>query len=216
MKRPSEVIPELVVASLVASLWFTPRDLAVGNVAIGKLLRAVGYSTSAVLFGKAYLLLILNEERFRTIQEKQLIDESVELELYTYKKGAELDKAKLEIKRELMEVASPQFQRMYELECEATPKPPECHELSEEEKLNGARAAIENALAPTVIQSNYSEEAIRQTFPEAADSTTWKAICKALGSGYSKQEIVEQVLGCNSSNLELGKAYYELLKHKFS
>lgn len=215
MKRPSEVIPELVVASLVASLWFTPRDLAVGNVAIGKLLRAVGYSTSAVLFGKAYLLLILNEERFRTVQEKQLIDEATDIELYTFKKGAELDKAKLEIKRELMEVASPHFQKMYELECEATPKPPEHPELSEQEKLSAARVAVEQALAPTAVQPKFAEDDIRNYFPESADSTTWKAILKALQGGYTKQEIVTQVLGCNGTNQAIGEAYFDLLKSKF-
>lgn len=215
MKRPTEVLPELIVATLSLSLCFAPRDLSIADINIGKLLRTTGYSTAIVLFGKSYMLLMLNEEKFRTVQEKALIDESVDLELYTYKKGAELDKAKLEIKRELMEVAAPHFQQMYQLELESTPKPDEPRQLTEEQKLNGARAAIESALAPTVVQSRFSEEEIRQTFPEAADSTTWKAICKALGSGYSKQEIVEQVLGCNGSNIELGKAYYELLKSKF-
>lgn len=216
MNHPSQVLPELVAATLSCTLWFIPKDLSVAQVNIGKLLRATGYSTSIVLYGKGYLCLLLNEEKFKTNHEKQLIEESADIELFTYRKSAEVEKEKLKIKRELMEVASPQFQRMYELECEATPKPPEHPELSEEQKLNGARAAIENALAPTVVQPKFTEEDIRNHYPESGDSTCWKAILRALQSGYSKQEIVEQVLGCNSSNMELGKAYYELLKHKFS
>jgi hypothetical protein len=214
MNHPSQVLPELIAATLSCTLWFVPKDLSVAQVNIGKLLRATGYSTSLVLYGKGYLCLLLNEERFRTVQEKTLIDESVELELYTYRKGAELDKAKLEIKRELMEVAAPNFQRMYELEVESTPKPPEHPELSEEQRFNAARNAVEAAIAPTVVQPKFTEEDIRKEFPETGDATCWSAICKALGSGYSKQEIVEQVLQATGNRLELGKAYFELLKVK--
>lgn len=214
MKRPTEVLPELIVASLSLSLCFAPRDLSIADINIGKLLRTTGYSTAIVLFGKSYMLLMLNEEKFRTVQEKALIDESVDLELYTYRKGAELDKAKLQIKHEVMQVAAPHFQQMYQLELESAPKPDEHPELSEEQKLNGARAAIENALAPTVVQPKYSEEDIRKEFPESADSTTWQAILRALQGGYSKQEIVAQILGCNSTNQAIGEAYFDLLKSR--
>lgn len=214
MKRPNEVLPELVVATLVASLWFAPKDLSLGNVAVGKLLRAVGYSTSAVLFGKAYLLLLLNEEKFRTNQEKQLIDESVDLELYTYRKGAELDKAKLQIKHEVMQVAAPHFQQMYQLELESSPKPDEHPELTEEQKQSAAKNAIEQALAPTIIQPKFSEEELRKHFPESMDLTTWKGCLKALQAGYSKDEVVNDVLSCKS-NKELGLAYFEFLKQRY-
>lgn len=215
MNHPSQVLPELVAATLSCTLWFIPKDLSVAQVNIGKLLRATGYSTSIVLYGKGYLCLLLNEEKFKTNHEKQIIEESADIELFTYRKSAEVEKEKLKIKRELMEVASPQFQRMYELEVESTPKPPEHPELSEQEKLSAARNAIEASFAPTVIQPRFTEEDIRKEFPESGDSTCWKAITKALAGGYSKDEIVTQVLGANGSNFELGKAYYELLKSKF-
>lgn len=214
MRRPTELLPELIVATLSLSLCFTPRNLSIADINLGKLLRITGYSTAIVLFGKSYMLLLLNEEKFKTAQEKSLIDESVDMELYTLKKGAELDKAKLEIKRELMEVASPQFKRMYELECEATPKPPEHPELSEEQKINAARNAVEAAMAPTVLQPKFGEEELRKHFPESMDSTNWKACLKALQTGHSKDEIAVDVLGCKA-NKELGLAYLELLKSKF-
>lgn len=215
MKRPTECLPELIIATLSLSLCFTPRELAIANTNIGRLLRITGFSTAIVLFGKSYTLLMLNEEQFRTHQEKAIIAESADIELFTFKKSAEVEKEKLRIKRELMEVASPHFQRMYKLEFESTPKPPGHPELSEEQKLNGARTAIENALAPTIVQPKFSEEDIRKQFPESMDGTYWKGVCKALANDSTKDEVVTQVLGCNSLTIEIGKAYLELLKSKF-
>jgi hypothetical protein len=160
------------------------------------------------------MLLLLNEEKFRTIQEKELIAESADIELFTYRKSAEVEKEKLKIKRELMEVAAPNFQRMYELEVESTPKPPDHPELSEEQKFNAARNAVEAAIAPTVVQPKFSEEELRKHFPESMDVTTWKGCLKALQSGHSKEEIVTDVLGCGS-NKDLGIAYFEFLKSRY-
>jgi hypothetical protein len=160
------------------------------------------------------MLLLLNEEKFRTSQEKQLIDESVDMELYTYKRGAELDKVKLQIKHEVMQVAAPHFQQMYQLELESSPKPDPHPELSEEQKFNAARNAVEAAIAPTVVQPKFSEVELRQHFPESMDLTTWKGCLKALQSGHSKEEVVTDVLGC-SSNKDLGMAYFEFLKSRY-
>jgi hypothetical protein len=214
MKRPTEVLPELIIATLSASLWFTPKDLTVANVAIGKLLRATGYSASVVFYGKSYILLLLNQEKFRTVQEKEIIEESADIELFTFRKSAEVEKEKLRIKRELMEVAAPNFQRMYELENESAPKPPEHPEISEEQKFNAARNAVEAAIAPTVIQPKFTEEELRKHFPESMDVTTWKGCLKALQSGHSKEEIITDVLGCGS-NKDLGIAYFEFLKLRY-
>jgi hypothetical protein len=216
MKRPTEVLPELIIATLSASLWFTPKELTLANVAIGKLLRATGYSASVVFYGKSYLLLLLNQEKFRTVQEKELIEESADVELFTFRKSAEVEKEKLKIKRELMEVAAPNFQRMYELEVESTPKPPEHPELTEQQKLSGARAAIEQALAPTVVQPKFTEEDIRKEFPESMDGTYWKAILSAMQNGHTKEDIVRDVLQCSGSKLEVGKVYFAMLLQKFT
>jgi hypothetical protein len=214
MKRPTEVLPELIVATLSLSLCFTPRDLSIAEANVGRLLRITGFSTAIVLFGKSYTLLMLNEEKFRTVQEKELIAESADIELFTYRKSAELEKEKLRIKRELMEVAAPNFQRMYELEVESTPKPPEHPEISEAERTKAAQNAIEQALAPTVVQPRFSEEELRKHFPENMDSTTWKGCLKALQAGHSKDEIVADVLGCKTKK-EMGLAYFEFLKQRF-
>jgi hypothetical protein len=53
-------------------------------------------------------------------------------------------------------------------------------------------------------------------FPESMDATSWKAICKALGNGSTKEECVRDVLGCSATNVEIGRGYYELLKARFS
>ncbi len=57
--------------------------------------------------------------------------------------------------------------------------------------------------------------AFRQVFPESLDSTTWKAICKALGEGVSRADIVKDVLGCSSGQTGLGDAYFDFLKSRF-
>lgn len=214
MRRATEVLPELLIATLSASLWFTPKDLTLANVAIGKLLRATGYSSSVVFFGKSYLLLALNYSKFQLTEVKEAVDESIEQELYEFKREQELHIEKLKIEHESMKELQPIFVSMRNLEEESEPES-EHSGLSEEQKREAAKNAVENALAPTVIQPKFTEEDIRKQFPESLDSTCWKAICKALGSGSTKDEIVTQILSCNSSDIEIGKAYLELLKAKF-
>lgn len=213
--KTSAVLPDLLTATLAMSLWFAPKDLAVLDVNIGRLMRATGYSTSIVFFGKSYLTLFFNYSRFDASEKKAAIAEDIELELYEFRKEQRLHIEKAKLEHEAMKELQPIFISMRSLEEESEPE--NVHpELSEEQKLNAARNAVEAAIAPTVVQPKFSEEEIRQHFPSTGDSTSWKAICKALGSGYSKDEIVAQVLNCNGSNFELGKAYYSLLKDKFS
>jgi len=85
-------------------------------------------------------------------------------------------------------------------------------ELSEEEKEQAAKAAI-NDVFPEKTSSEITEENIRKLFPEELDSPSWKAILKALQAGASKEDIVRDVLGC--SDQRLGLAYLDYLKRKF-
>jgi hypothetical protein len=87
-------------------------------------------------------------------------------------------------------------------------------ELSEEEKEQAAKAAI-NDVFPEKVNSEVSEEDIRKQFPEEIDSTSWKAILKALQNGANSDEVVRDVLGCGGGQLLLGKAYLDFLRRKF-
>lgn len=55
-------------------------------------------------------------------------------------------------------------------------------------------------------------ETIRQTFPENLDSTTWKAVSRAIAKGSSREEILIEVLQANN---DIGKAYLDHLKQKY-
>lgn len=213
--KTTAVLPDLITAILSISLWFTPKQLAVADINIGRLMRATGYSTSIVFFGKSYLTLFFNYSRFDASEKKQAIAEDIELELYEFRREQRLHIEKLKIEHESMKELQPIFVSMRSLEEESEPK--NVHpELTEEQKREAAKNAVEAAMAPTVIQSSsISEEDIRKHFPESMDATSWKAICKALGNGASKDEIARDVLGCNDSTKEIGKAYLELLKSKF-
>ncbi|NEO34377.1 MAG: hypothetical protein F6K36_29060 [Symploca sp. SIO3C6] len=57
-----------------------------------------------------------------------------------------------------------------------------------------------------------SQVDFREEFPEAMDSSTRKAIYKALGEGISEDEIVREVLGCCASKEPLGSAYLKYLR----
>lgn len=213
--KTTAVLPDLITATLSISLWFTPKHLAVADINIGRLMRATGYSTSIVFFGKSYLTLFFNYSRFDASEKKAAIAEDIELELYEFRKEQRLHIEKLKIEHESMKELQPIFVSMRSLEEESEPE--NVHpELTEEQRREAAKNAVEAAMAPTVVQSsNISEEDIRKHFPESMDATSWKAICKALGNGASKDEITKDVLGCNDSTKEIGKAYLELLKSKF-
>lgn len=63
--------------------------------------------------------------------------------------------------------------------------------------------------------SNYSDanvEAIRAVFPENLDSTTWKAVSRAIANGSSREEVLIEVL---QSNNDIGRGYLDLLKQKY-
>lgn len=55
----------------------------------------------------------------------------------------------------------------------------------------------------------------RAHFPESMDVTSWKAVSKAIAAGADESEIIRDVLDCNDSDRELGKAYFDFLKSRF-
>jgi hypothetical protein len=63
----------------------------------------------------------------------------------------------------------------------------------------------------SAIQTIPDESSFREQFPENMDATSWKAICKAVQGGASKDEIIKDVLGGSDA----AQAYYEFLKGKF-
>lgn len=54
----------------------------------------------------------------------------------------------------------------------------------------------------------------RGQFPESMDATCWKGICKALGEGLSKSDIVADVLGCKGNQTAVGMAYFDYLQER--
>lgn len=212
--KTTAVLPDLLTATLAVSLWFAPKDLAIAGTNVGRLMRSTGYASSMVFYAKAYLSLFFNYSKFQLAEQREALREDIALELEEFKQEQRLHIEKAKIEHQAMQELQPIFISMRSLEEESEPES-NVAELSEEEKQKAAKNAIEQALSPTVIQSKYSEEEIRQHFPESGDSTCWSAICKALGSGYSKQEIVSQVLNCNGTNQAIGEAYFDLLKSRY-
>ncbi len=183
------------------------------DVDISRLMKATGLAASTVFYAKSYLMLVCNWSKFTSEEQKEEIDESIELELYEYRRAGELARKKLEIDHEILEATVPVVNKMAAIEQSQHP------ELTEQEKQQAAISAIESALtkpesaaiAPTVIQ----EEMFRGHFPEQLDQTSWKAILKALQSGADRDEIVRDVLGCNDATKDAGRAYFEFLKRKY-
>jgi hypothetical protein len=210
--KPNQVLPELLTATLSISLWFTPKQLVLMDVDISRLMKATGLAASTVLYAKSYLMLVCNWSRFEAEEQKEEIQESISLELYEYEAASKLAIKKMEVDKQVLEATVPLVNAMAEVEQKQHP------ELSETEKQSAARHAIEQALAPTKVeapQTVITEDSIRKVFPESMDATSWKAICKALGNGSSKEECVRDVLGCTSANAEIGKAYFSFLQRKY-
>jgi hypothetical protein len=211
--KPNQVLPELVMATLSVSLWFTPKNLLIADVDISKLIKASGLATSTVLYAKSYLILVCNWSKFQSEEHKEEIQESIDLELFEYERASQLAIKKLEIDKKVLEATVPIANAMHDVEAKQHP------EISEQERFNAAKNAIESAIAPTLVETlpptQINDETIRKKFPENLDSTYWKAVLSNLQKGFTKDEIVQQVLGCNGVEQELGKAYFELLKSKF-
>lgn len=211
--KPNQVLPELVIATLLVSLWFTPKQLIFLETDISRLLKATGLAASTVFYAKGYLMLVCNWNQYQSEEQKEEIDTSLEIEEYEYKQASQLAIKKLLIDQRVLEASVPIANHMRSLE------PVQHPELSEQVKQSAARNAIEAALAPTVVESPpatvVSLEMVRRQFPESMDAASWKAICKASASGVARAEIVREVLGCNSAQTAVGYAYLDYLKKRF-
>jgi hypothetical protein len=196
-------------ASLGAvTLWLTPADIT----------RAIGYSVSVVFSARAYytgICLLTAEKRN---DEKEAISYEAEVDFYEQLVGtqveSELQIKSLEIENKLLQRLAPLLAMKSQLErqlAQASPHP----EISEEEKQDAAKQAIESAFEGGIPDSSNLTEEMRKQFPEAMDATSWKAILKALSNGASRDEIIKDVLGCGAHNAKLGSAYLDFLKQKF-
>jgi dsDNA-binding SOS-regulon protein len=206
------ILYDLGVAGAAITLWLTPLDLT----------RALGYTISLLFSGRAYYTGICLLSKERKEDEKQAITYEAETDFYDQLLGTNIDAAleikALEVENRMLERMIPLVRGKTELEKILRQIVPTHPEMSEEDKQQAAKAAINDAFSPE-SKGNHpleiSEEDIRKEFPEELDLASWKAILKALQSGVSREEIVQDVLGCNEQSLRLGLAYLGLLKKKF-
>jgi len=213
MTNPKPILYDLGIALGAVTLWLTPADLT----------RAMGYSISLLFSGRAYYTGICLLSKERKDDEKEGITYEAEVEFYDQLLGTNIEAAlelkSLEVENRMLERMIPLMKQKTQLEKQLQTVYPVHPEMSDEEKEQAARAAIDDAFVGDEIKSDrtsqISEEDIRQKFPEQLDSASWKAILKALQAGATKNEIVKDVLGCNEQSMRLGLAYYESLKEKF-
>jgi hypothetical protein len=192
-------------------LWLTPADIT----------RAIGYSVSVVFSARAYYTGVSLLATERRNDEKEAISYEAEVDFYEQLVGtqveSELQIKSLEIENKLLQRLAPLLAMKGQLErqlAQASPHP----EISEEEKQDAAKQAIESAFEEKNQSDNSSvepTEEMRKQFPEAMDATSWKAILKALGNGASREEVIKDVLGCGAHNVRLGSLYLDFLKQKF-
>ena len=212
MSNAKGILYDLGVATTAVTLWLTPSDIT----------RAIGYASSVVFSARAYYsgICLLSTERRN--DEKEAITYEAEVDFYEQLVGtqieSELQVKSLEIENKLLQRLAPLLAMKGQLErqlAQASPHP----EISEEEKQDAAKQAIESAFEGEKNQSDNSSveptEEMRKQFPEAMDATSWKAILKALSNGASRDEIIKDVLGCGTHNAKLGSAYLDFLKQKF-
>jgi hypothetical protein len=204
MSKP--ILYDLGIALGSVSLWLTPMDAT----------RVLGYSLSVVFSSRAYYTGLMTLQAERKNDEKEGISYEADVEFYDTLLGSHVD-AQLEVKT--LQIENAKLQQLIpliavnqQLQQRLDKIQPVHPEMSDEDKENQARKAIDSAFTAT---KEIDEDEVRLHFPESGDSTCWKAITKALSSDYSKQEIVEQVLQCTGNKAELGKMYFELLKTKF-
>lgn len=207
------ILYDLGISFGAITLWFTPFDIS----------RALGYTVSLIFSGRAYYagITLLAEER--KTDEKQAIVYEAETDFYDQLLGTNIDAAlevkALEVENRMLSRMIPLMAQKTALEKQLQAVHPVHPELTDEEREQAARSAIDEAFTGTESKNNHSaqitEEDIRKEFPEEIDSTSWKAILKALQNGSSKADIVKDVLCSTQSNEAICKAYFELLKAKF-
>jgi hypothetical protein len=204
MSKP--ILYDLGIALGSISLWLTPMEAT----------RVLGYSLSVVFSSRAYYTGLMTLQTERKNDEKEGITYEADVEFYDQLLGAHTD-AQLEVRALQIENAKlqqllPLIQQNQQLQQQLDKLSPVHPEMTNEDKEEAARQAIDSAFTAT---KEIDEEEIRKEFSEAMDSTSWKAMLKALQAGASKEEIVKDVLGCNEATKAVGKAYFDYLKGKF-
>ncbi len=205
------ILYDLGVAMGAVTLWLTPLDLT----------RALGYTVSLLFSGRAYYTGICLLSKEQKEDEKQAITYEAETDFYDQLLGTNIEAAleikALEVENKMLERMIPLVREKGELEKILRQIVPTHPEMSEEDKQQAAKTAIEDAFVDrqsTAHSPQITEEDIRKQFPEQMDSTSWKAILKALQAGANRDEIVKDVLGCPDSS-GVGRAYFDLLKRRF-
>ena len=207
MTNSKPILYDLGIAIGAVTLWLTPADLT----------RALGYTVSLLFSSRAYYtgVCLLSQERKE--DEKQAIVYEAETDFYDQLLGTNIEAAlevkALEVENRMLERMIPLMRQKTQLEKQLQTVLPAHPELSDDEREQAAKAAIDDAFPANQPSSQIIEEDIRKQFSEEIDSISWKAILKALQNGASSDEIIRDVLGCNQQLL--GKAYLELLKRKF-
>jgi hypothetical protein len=194
---------DLGVAGVAITLWLAPWDVA----------RAIGYASSVVFSGRAYLTGVSLVARERRNDEKEAITYEAEVDFYEQLVGnhvdAELQIKSLEIENKLLQRLAPLLAMKHQLDrqldnCIGSQVDKKLDVVPTEEKaLDGASESEENP------------EQFRERFPENLDATSWKAILKALANGATKKEIITDVLGCPSTDEKMGGQYLDYLKGKY-
>jgi len=207
------ILYDLGIAAGAITLWLTPADLT----------RALGYTVSLLFSGRAYYTGICLLSKEQKDDEKQAISYEAETDFYDQLLGTNVEAAlevkALEVENRMLEMMVPLMHQKTQLERQLQAIRPLHPELSNEEKEQAAKAAINDVFVGTENKSDrtsqITEEDIRKQFPEELDSISWKAILKALQSGAGKEQIVQEVLGCSGQAMPLGLAYLEYLKERF-
>jgi hypothetical protein len=208
MTKP--ILYDLGIALGSISLWLTPWDIT----------RAAGYSLSILFSGRAYYsgLMVLQAERKN--DEKDAIAYEADVDFYDQLLGtnadAQLELRTLQVENAKLQQLIPLLQVNQQLQQQLEKIQPIHPEMTEQVREQAAKQAIDSAFVGDKKEATQiTEEDIRKQFPESMDATSWKACAKAIAQGCSKDEIIKDVLGCSSSNADMGKAYFEMLKEKF-
>jgi hypothetical protein len=191
------ILYDLGISISAISLWLTPIDAV----------KLIGYSTSLVFAGDAYLrgLTLISKER--RADEKSAIAYEAEVDYYD-QILAQTNEAKLEIAA--LEVETRMIERLI-------PLVEQKNRLEQRLMQVSGQKPVEPISEPSEVESvsEDTEVDFRSTFPAEMDGMSWKAICKALGDGLGREEIIKDVLDCTGSQGEVGNAYFTFLKSKF-
>jgi hypothetical protein len=209
------VLYDLAIAGIAMGGWLIPGSLNLD------LVKALSISTSLAFSGRAYYTGLCLISKERRSEEKEGLVYEAEMELLDSSMSSLVENAieikALEFENKALAMMIPLVQENESLKRMLAREAPRHPEMSEEEKEQAAKNAVEDAFAEKQNSSDrpapIPEEDIRKQFPETMDGTCWKAILKALNSGASRDEIVKDVLA--SSDAGVGRAYFDLLKNKF-